>query len=103
MLYPCGYCMYVEKGVFYSAPDEAVFDSLEALYEHIEMSHDLPILREGEDRETAIARVKAKQERTWGYAVIDGPKCRCPKCKAERAEKQAKEAEECQTEDAEKE
>jgi hypothetical protein len=45
------------------------------LYEHIEMVHDVPVRREGETDQKAMARVRAKNPR------MGGPDCRCVDCK----------------------
>lgn len=54
----CGYC----------------FETEEELFNHIEMEHDLVIMREGETEEQATTRVKAKNPR------LGTKDCRCPAC-----------------------
>lgn len=73
----CKYCI-ATKGLKLDSP--WVFETLEELYNHIEMEHDMPVIREGETREEALARFKAKNPRSGG------PDCRCPGCMAKRGD-----------------
>ena len=50
----------------------------EEFMDHIEMTHDLPVGREGETEEQTTVRFKAKNKRAGG------PDCQCPACLAKR-------------------
>lgn len=74
----CRYCI-LEKGVSgLELSDWPDINDEEAQFEHFEMEHDIPVIREDEDREQAFARVEAANPR------MGGPDCRCPACKRRR-------------------
>ena len=50
------------------------FETDEELFNHLEMDHDLVVVRPGETREDALKRVLAKNKR------IGTPGCRCLTC-----------------------
>lgn len=73
----CRYCI-ADKGLRLSSP--WIFASEEELFNHIEMMHDLVVIRGGETDDEAFSRVKAKNPRIG----IDD--CQCPSCKAKRGD-----------------
>jgi len=71
----CKYCI-ATKG--FSLRTGQLFETDEELFDHIEMEHDIPVEREGENEEETMIRFRAKNPRAGG------PDCRCPGCLAER-------------------
>ena len=57
---------------------DRLFDTNEQLYEHLENQHGVPVMREGETKEQAIARCEKKG------IVRDKAKCKCKDCVEER-------------------
>lgn len=76
----CKYCI-ATKGL--RLDSDHLFETEEELFNHIEMEHDMPVVREGETEEEALARFKAKNPRAGG------PDCQCPACLHKRGARRA--------------
>jgi hypothetical protein len=73
----CKICI-AEKG-FSLANTDRIFKTDEELYEHIEIEHGVPVIRQGETEEQAIERCAKKG------IVPDREKCKCKDCQRWRA------------------
>lgn len=72
-MFACKYCI-ITKGITI----RDCFETEEELSNHMEMEHDLAIMRKGETEEEAKERVKAKNPRMGSL------NCQCPACMEKR-------------------